>query len=471
MKQYILILLILLNNFPVTSYAGIDNLRKSIFPKGTMSNTTNAAIVKEQAANHLIGGSVVMRSPPEPGIQIAHVQSPSCSLGGLPCGAQFELLGGGVSLVTSQELMRHLKGLLKNAATYGGVMSIKTLCPHCEDIMEWLDSKSDWINQMAKTDCQDMEKLVNGMFSKQAAGSRATRQSAMVLGGEGKDMADVTAKSKQDNGDDPTKGREELKSQLGDNYNLVWKAFKAAGIKSTLAGGDDSSFRELLMSISGTIIGTKDENGHYVIKHKKSLIDADLIKEFAGFSSGEGSEIKLYKCNEQEKCLDPQIFPQQLTKDGALFNNVQSLLSSITAKIKVSQGPFSVEEESLISLSSLQLIPKIELDLTTYTSSKDIVIAQTEFIEALCLDVTTQYLIMLLKEVEEAVSELSYSQIADASAFKDFEVDTRKVLRAINTAKIDAFKKYDLIAVTKGRMKQEISYYHGRFEEFFSNQK
>ena len=76
-------------------------------------------------------------------------------------------------MVSGAELMAHLKGLVQNAVTYGGMMAIKTLCPQCQDLMEWLDAKADWINSMAKTDCEDMQKLVGGMMSKMAAGSRA----------------------------------------------------------------------------------------------------------------------------------------------------------------------------------------------------------------------------------------------------------------------------------------------------------
>lgn len=473
-KINITLFMIMVISVPSISYGGIDALRKSIFPKGTMSNNSKSAIVREQEANHLIGGSIVMRSPSDPGKQLLHVQPPSCKVGGLPCGAQFELFKGGLSVISGKELVEHLKELPKKAAAYGAIMAIKTLSSFTEDIMEYLDSKADWINQMAKTDCQDMEKMIGGMFTKQTAGSRATRQSAMFLGGEGKDMSDITNKSKKDDGEDSTKDKEELKSQLGDNYNLVWKALEEAGIKANTDGGagtDDGSFRELLMSISGTVIGTKDKEGKYLVKHKKSLVDGDLIKEFAGLSSGEGSEVTLYKCDESKKCLDPKVLVQKLSKDGILFDTVSKLLLSITEKVKKDEGPFTAEEESLIALSSLQIVPKIEMDLATYMNASDVVTAQTEFIEALCLDVTSEYLIKLLGKSEEVVRELSYSQIADSGAFKDFEKETYKALKAINMAKHDAFKKYDLIAVTKARLQQQQEYNRQKMEEKFINQR
>lgn len=467
----LLLLLLMATNVPVISYGGIDSLRRSIFPNGTMSNTTKSAIVREQTANHFIGGGIVMHAPADPGKQLIHVQSPSCSVGGLPCGAQFELFKGGMSVISGKELVEHLKALPKQAAAYGAIMGIKTLSSFTEDIMEYLDSKADWINQMAKTDCQDMEKLVGGMFPKKAAGSRAVRQSAMFLSGEGKDMSDITNKSKKDDGGDVTKGRAELKSELGDNYNLVWKAFKEAGIQVSGGGTDEKSFRELLMSISGTVINRKDEQGKYSTVHKKSLVDSDLIKDFAGLGDAEGSNVTLYKCDEYHQCLKPIIVTETLSKDGVLFATVSKLLLSITEKVKKDEGPFTAEEENLIALSSLQIVPKIEMDLATYLNAADVVTAQREFIEALCLDVTSEYLIKLLNTVEEVVTELSYLQIADSDAFKDFTKETYKALKAINTAKHDAFKKYDLIAVTKARLQQQQEYNRQKVEEKFINQR
>ena len=88
------ILLSILLCIPQTSLAGFDSLIKDVFPSGTMSNVTAAAMVKEQAAGHFMGGSVIIKTPAEPKLQLIQARAPSCKLGGLPCGAQVELLGG-----------------------------------------------------------------------------------------------------------------------------------------------------------------------------------------------------------------------------------------------------------------------------------------------------------------------------------------------------------------------------------------
>lgn len=461
-------LIIFSHVFMVTNaHANINKLIKNVMPSGTMSNVTKNAIVQEQSAGHLMGGSVIIKTPAEPGLQLIQAQSPSCKMGGLPCGAQFELIGGSISIVNSAELARHLKGLAQNAATYGAMMLVKTMCPQCEDLMTWLDSKADWLNNMAKTDCEDMAKLADGMLGKITAGSRANRQAAMVLNGDKKDMAAIGKETKKEPEADPIKDQPELKSILGDNYNLVWKALEKKAPNST----DNNELKEMLMSISGTIIGKKDGEGRRSVIHKHSLINKEMLAEFVGSAaSTDPSKINLYNCDEKENCLNLTIKPSNINGKESFMGRIGDLVLSIATKIQKDVGPYTPEEETLIALSSLSLITKIEIDLSNYSKIEHASIAQAEFVEALSFDVVTTYLTKLLQEVQAAVGELEFAQIADSGAFSKFDLETRETMRALRAAKNHAFRRYDLIAQTKARLKQEISYFEFKFEEFCSGQ-
>ena len=445
--------------------AGFDNLVKDVFPSGTMSNSTASAIVKEQAAGHFLGGSVIIKTPADPKLQLVQARAPSCKLGGLPCAAQVELLGGAVSLVSSTELVSYLKSLPQNAATYGAMMAIKTLCPQCQDLLEYLDAKADWLNKMSFDKCHAMQSLMDPMFPKENAKSEALRQSKMVLTGGGKDMADYQRKSKEDTGD-PTKGMEELESQLGENYNIVWKALA----KKVKDDSDAKELKELLMSISGTIIGTKGEDRKIQVRHLKSLVNRDLLKQFVGAEGIDSETLKLYACDDSDRCLKPQAKDQKIKKGSFLFQRVQKIVASIVDKILKNQGDLTSEEETIIALSSEQLILKIEMDLATYSGRQNVISNQLEYIEALSFDVVTGYLQLLLVEVQEAVGELSHAQVADARKFEMFEQETRETMRMLSEARIEARGRYELIANSKDRLKRDVEYFDRSFESFIGSQ-
>lgn len=427
---------------------GFDKLVKDVFPKGTMNNSTSSAIVREQSAGHYIGGSAVIKAPAEPPLQLVHAMAPSCKMGGLPCGAQFELMGGALSVVSSQELMRYLKELPKAAATYGGMMAIKTLCPQCQDIMEWLDAKADLLNQLSMDHCKMNQMLMGPLFPKEQAKRSALKQSNMLLTGEKKDAASIQSDSKKG---EVGPLHEDLKSQLGENYNIVWKALE----KKLQGTGSDREFKELLMSISGTIIGTKDAEGRMSVRHVKSLISKDLIREFIGFDGLSKDKVKLFRCDDTEKCLNPKPELQDVASGAFFFTRVKEIMESIIKKIHNDNEEYSKEEETFIALSSDQIIPRIEHDLAVYSDQTGIINNQRIFIEALAYEAVTNYMQELLVSVQEAVGELSHAQMSDADKFRAFALETREVMRLLESARKEARAKFESSKDSKEKVRHE----------------
>ena len=54
---------------------------------------------------------------------------------------------------------------------------------------------------------------------------------------------------------------EELKSLLGNEFNVTWKAFTQDKDRRNIGDKEFLEFLEFLMSIAGTLIGTKDRDG------------------------------------------------------------------------------------------------------------------------------------------------------------------------------------------------------------------
>ncbi|MGC0372235.1 MAG: hypothetical protein DGJ47_000944 [Rickettsiaceae bacterium] len=451
---------------PTSSFAGIETLIKNVFPKGTMSNVTSSSIVHEQAAGHCMGGSVIIKTPPTPGLHLLQVQPPSCKLGGLPCGVNFELIGGGISIINKKELINQLKSLPQAAGMYAAKMAIKTYCPQCHDIQEWLDAKADMMNQMANADCKDMQNMMDGLLSKTWSKERGSRQANTALRGGGQDLADLQNNSKNENNEEKDSA---LESQLGDNYNLVWKALNK---KRKITGDDSGVIREMLMSISGTIIGHKEVTGiksaKRSIRHLKSLVNKELIKEFIGNGSN-SSNVELYVCDDKENCLKPTKKSSSLTSNALLFNQVQKLLKTITDKIDKNIGTLTDDEASLVALSSVPLIAKIEMDLATYSNKNNVISNQAEFVEALCFDVVTSYFQSLLMEVEEAVGEFEHSQLADSKIFDKFAEECRETMRILSMYRIEAFKRYDIITQTKERLRKDQQNFDNQFGSYMQN--
>lgn len=469
-KGYCLIILTIAFLKSNIAFGSLDKLIKNAMPEGTMYNSTRGAVIKGQEAGHLIGGSIMLKSPTPEQLQLINIEPPRCRLGGLPCAAQIDIRAGGLSFVTSGELMNFLKKIPQAAPAYAGMLLVKSVSPQLEDLMSYLRDVAAEANKLAIDQCSAMEALTNASLSMLNAGSKATRQSAMLFNQRGKDMSAIGEASLSDSDDSKNGAEEELKSLLGDNYNLVWKALE----KKSIAASGGSEFRELLMSISGTIIGTKQNNISSVV-HKSSLVNKELIKDFIG-NSETTSKLKLYRCDSAFDCLHPEIADaQNISADDSLMGRVSKLLKSIAVKIHNDSGDlsfergFTAEEEALISLSRIPIIRKIEMDLSIYKDPDYAVYAQGEFVEALCYDVVTTYLSSLLHEVDLAVSEMSRQQLTDRSIFDDFKKNTSQVMRLLENTKSESFRRYSAIEQSKALLRQTENDFERKFEEFISN--
>lgn len=188
-----------------------------------------------------------------------------------------------------------------------------------------------------------------------------------------------------------------------------------------------------------------------------------------GVGSSGSRHVKLYKCDESDKCLRPTIKETVISQDSVLFDRVAKLIEQIVEKVYINQGDLTSEEETLIALSSMPLITKIEMDLGIYANKSNVTLNQTEFIEALCFDVVTSYLAILLQEVQEAVGELSYAQLANGEAFNAFQQEARNTMCLLAEHKNAAFKRYDTIAASKARLHQDRRFFNQKFEDFFNN--
>lgn len=461
-KQWLcasLVSLTLLN--PIHSMAGIEKLIKNVMPSGTMSNVSKGAIVQDQLSGHIIGGSIMMKSPPIDDLALMHAQAPTCRLGGLPCGAQLDLRAGAFSFIKSAELERFLKDLVSNVGGYAALMAIKTVCPQCENIMTYLEQMQRSINQFNINGCDAATAIAGGIASKLSKGAEMQKQSSNVINNRGADMADIRAKSK-DTAGDPTEGNPELKTQLSDNYNLVWKALenKAAG------GSDGTSLKEMLMSISGTIIGKKDAENHRLFAHKKSLITDKLIEDFIGVGKGD-SDLEMYVCDEGQKCLNPTKQKTRLNGADTIKGSVNKLLASMIEKIKNNTGDFTEEEESLISLSSIPLITKIQRELSR--GNKEVArltVRVEDFLDLLAFDVVTNHLTKMMHQTSEAVSELSNVQLVETNVFKQFENEVASAMKFLNSSKKNAYDRFNLMEQIKSRMAMEEQEFERNFASF-----
>jgi conjugative transfer pilus assembly protein TraH len=435
-------LLIIILSFSLQSLAGgVDKLMEYIIPSDSMINKNKAAIINDQSSGFVTGGSILMRGPRPKNLTPLSIQTPNFSFDACTGSGDFRF--GSLSYITSEEFIDFFKNVSVASGAYMAKMLIKTMCPQCEDIMSQLEEVARAVNGMTMNQCSLAQKLVDGSFSKFASAQK--QECLMRSKGRVSDLHMGMKECQKNPSKFAGEAESEMGSMLGTEFNLVWAALTNKGAKI-----DDKEFLELIMSISGTIIG-QQKGGKWEFHRKHSLFTKDSqIQNYIGGSGG--SKIEVYICDETKKCLNPTE-NQKTIENQTFLSKIEKLINSITEKI-IQNSPLTsltAEEEDLISFSSVPLINLIEKDLVLKGNKTNAIISNPELVEVIAYDYVVSFLQDLLDKADKAVKELELGQ-NDQQVFESFQKDINSVKKTISEVKMTAFKRAEIVMNVKENM-------------------
>ncbi|MCP3850433.1 MAG: hypothetical protein GY694_09385, partial [Gammaproteobacteria bacterium] len=443
-KIITLLVLFLVNSLSVNVYAGLEKLISTLGPKGSMVNVTQTRVIKEKEAGHIMGGSASVSTPPLEDAHLLRAEAPSCNWGGGPCEQGGDIFAGGLSVITADEFTTFLKSLTQHAKAYASILAIKTVCPHCEDIMTWLQEQAAFFNKFTIDGCETMKLMAGGMQTAADSAGKYLRESVLLNNAETKDLAATQRKASQNSDNSEAGLPKGSESILGDNWNLVWKALSTRA--SDEKAKKDIQFKEFMMSLTGTII-SKKVGGKMIPSRKKSLVDKDKLQEYMGIKE-KTKKTTLYKCDTADKCLNPYEVTPELNKETTIKNKIDKLISSMMKKILLDGSKdFNSDELVLDQMSSIDIIAIMEQNLTEYgyKNKGDQESTNYEFYinesisKAICYDVVAEYLSKLVDETRRAVAEMEPQQIADyGKIFDKFEQECRELIEMLRSEKINA---------------------------------
>jgi len=455
-----LLLAVLLGFIFNANAGGLDGFLKFAQKGVSMTSVNAGGVIEDQRSGFLTGGSIISRGPRPMELQPVGIQLPSASLDG--CTGSYDVRWGGFSYIKSRQFTEFFKGVAKSAGAYVAIMAVKTACPQCEDIMADLESVARDINGMTFGQCEQGKAIAEGLMSKfnAASNQKCMAKSSLVKGGS--DLFETTQKC-QDNPDRYGEAGDEaeLKSMLPDNYNLVWKALSHGD------GAAPTGMKELMMSISGSIIGQK-QDGIATIKALPSLIEkTDLIEQYIGKPGVGSSTVRIYACDEKSKCLKPVAHDQVLeSRSDTLYGKVEATLGSIIDKIHENKGVLSDEEQALIEYSQIPIISLFEIELALRNKESVVNLAgDAEFIEVVCYDMVTSFMRKMLLEAKNAVDELQTAQL-DNTPIERFNKNLEAVQLLLRDKKYEAMKKLQMIIAVKERLTQQQKVFQLGFSRF-----
>lgn len=458
------LILIILTQLVITEVfaGGLDNFMKFGAQGGSMTSINKGAVISDQKAGYMTGGSIISRGPRPMDLQPLGVQLPSFNLD--PCTGSFDLRWGGFSYIKGAEFARYIKAVASGSTAYLVKMAVKQGCPQCEGIISDLEAIARDINGMTLSQCNQATSIAEGIMGKfnAATTQKCLTKSSLV---SDSDLHDVTQKC-QDNpdrygevGDD-----RELESMLPDNFNLVWHALSRG------SGEAPSGMKEMIMSISGSIIGLR-QGGVTTISTLPSLLERDdLLEQYMGKPGAGSSKVKLYVCDETTRCLRPIVEEIELdNREDTLYGKVEVSLKSILDKIDGNTGELSDEEQALVEYSQIPIITLFEIELALKEKeSVSLFAGNSEFIEVVCYDMVTNFMQKMLHEAKTAVGSIETAQL-DNTAIERFNENLKNVQLLLRDKKYKAMDKLQTIIAVKERLTKQQDVFEMNFNRYGSS--
>jgi conjugative transfer pilus assembly protein TraH len=251
---------------------------------------------------------------------------------------------------------------------------------------------------------------------------------------------------------------EELASLLGDNFNLVWKALSKGS-------SDSVEFKELMMSVAGSLIATKIEGGLSLKPLPSLIVDSSFLEKYIG-TKGESSRVEMYICDEKKKCLDTKVVVTTLTVKDTLYGKIGTILDSLVDKVEEDgKDPIlSDEEMALIEYSSIPIIPLIQQEFSRHGDKTNIFLRNAEFIDVICYEVMSGFFEGILHKTLKEVRALEFAQV-DSGKIERYLDTAQEVLSMLRHTKEHAYSRLVVIMQAKERLRQQEAEFDLIFEK------
>lgn len=409
---------------------------------GIYSNVNRPEIWQDQLGGFATGGSMYVRAPTT-NLELMTLDMPSFDSG---CGG-IDAYFGGFGYINSQQLQKLMKNIGSNALAYGVSLTIKSLSPTISDLLENFESMARFINSQNINSCQMGASIASGLFPKNEQSQRLACQARKMDGANQVSNYFTSRYECNDAANMQATNSAQARAMLPPEYNLVWYALNKEA--ASLSRED----KEFLMSLSGTIIATT-KGTSIGFEHKNSLtIDANIL---AGLLFGsENLETKIYKCDEEEKCLRPQTVMKRFKKDDCITYKVAVIMDSLSNKIiNESNGAtmsLSAEEKDMVSKTSIPILKLISLNAAYKGHGVQYVLE--DYIEAIAFDYVIGYLDSLLDFIYRGLSNLEHNQI-DGKSIRDFKQEMRHLKKLLFNERMKAFERLNTLLSVKQKTQQ-----------------
>lgn len=309
--------------------SAMDKLFESL---GSSGNLSTPGSYYDQAAGHYTGGGFVLRQRN----QTFHPINVSLPHFGAGCNG-IDAYFGAFSFMRSEQLVKMLRSLGSQAATYGIQLGLKVMSPTVESLLSQLRKKLMDLNAMMMEDCRLTEQIFAAAAPKGSAFETFACQDVISHSGGGSDWfsAREMCQDRQEQREATHQIKQKSPDTLVGEYNLTWHVMnKMEGIK------DNVGLKTFILSTVGTVL-SKEEGPTLRLNFREGKAD-DKTFLSAWLRGGDTEQLV---CADTNKCLNPTWAKKTVSVQESMRYRVVQKIQKI--RQKYSSGETLTEEEKV----------------------------------------------------------------------------------------------------------------------------
>lgn len=430
MKKISLILLLAFSTN--TAFASIDNELQSVWSSlGGQSVSNSASFYQGQKAGHYSMGSMYF-SRPKKNRPLISVNPPEIDFD-KSCYSQGVLNFGGISFISGSELKDKMKSIAQQSGLMLAYLGVSSISPVIGETLQEVYSKLQELGGFLADECQASKQIVG------FAGDTLTQHSEMAKNiyakmntGYGR-KNDLSSSYKDFPKDKDTLLDEAAKKDekmILENVNLAWKA-----LEKLKMSGANNELKELMMTISGTIIITSNGNKMPNYQYISSKVTSPNLLE--ALIKGNRS-MKVLECKDNHnKCLQVKDEDKYIKQEDGFEERVVGFLNKIRTALE-EDAELASSEQHFLANSGIPAYAIYE-KLYQYTNGNP-EYEQGLLVELISWNILYNYLSEILKEVNEAANNLQIAANTELKEFKDSIKNAQKLLTEYEMSDLSRYK-------------------------------
>jgi conjugative transfer pilus assembly protein TraH len=430
-KTSFILLLALTTN---SALASIDNELQSVWSSlGGTSVSNSASFYQGQKAGHYSMGSMYF-SKPKKNRPLISVNPPEIDFD-KSCYSQGVLNFGGISFISGSELKDKMKSIAQQSGLMLAYLGVSSISPVIGETLQEVYSKLQELGGFLADECQAAKQIVG------FAGDTLTQHSEMAKNiyakmntgyGRKNDLSSSYKDFPKDKDKLLNEAADKDEKMILENVNLAWKALEKLKMHSA-----NNELKELMMTISGTIIITANGNGMPEFRYISSKVTNQNLLE--ALLKG-NRNMKVLQCSGNEshkKCLKVIENDKHIKQEDGFEERVVGFLNKIRKALEEDKE-LEPTDQNFLANSGIPAYAIYE-KLYQYTNGNP-EFEQGLLVELISWNILYNYLSEILKEVNEAANNLQIAANTELKEFKDSIKNAQKLLTEYEMSDLSRYK-------------------------------